>query len=361
MKHWDVIIAGGGVIGLSLALELRRQGSEVLVVERHEPGKEASSAAAGMLSPSPADTPPALLPLARASAEMYPQFVRALETETQQHVDFRTQGTLELLTDLASREHSASPISAEEVKRLEPFLEISGQEVCFVKESSVDPRALIAALVSACHRTGVDVVTGTSVVEVEQQSKRVVGVRTDRTRYGTKALVNCCGAWSAGIGPIRFPTRPVKGQMCTLIPKRKELLKHVVRTPDVYLVPRSDGRLLVGSTVEESGFDKRVDPETIQKIHQAAANLVPELGEALIQEAWAGLRPGTPDALPIMGETAVEGYFVASGHFRNGILLAPITASAMAHVIRGLEPEQDLAPFSPYRFNLRSGTLDDTR
>jgi glycine oxidase len=128
------------------------------------------------------------------------------------------------------------------------------------------------------------------------------------------------------------------------------LLRHVIRTPDVYLIPRSDGRLLIGATVEEAGFNKQTVPTTIQKLRNAAIALVPRLAEARILEAWAGLRPGTPDALPILGATATPGYFVATGHFRDGILLAPITAKILADTITGLEPSFDAAAFSPARF-----------
>jgi glycine oxidase len=130
----------------------------------------------------------------------------------------------------------------------------------------------------------------------------------------------------------------------------RELLTHVVRSPDVYLIPRSDGRLLVGATVEEAGFDKRIDPATIKRLHRAALALVPKLAEVRILEDWAGLRPGTPDALPILGRTATPGYYVATGHFRDGILLAPITALVMAQVIDGRNPDYDLTAFSPSRF-----------
>jgi glycine oxidase len=128
------------------------------------------------------------------------------------------------------------------------------------------------------------------------------------------------------------------------------LLNHVVRSPEVYLIPRSDGRLLVGATVEEAGFDKRTDLATIQRLHQAALALAPKLADAKILEDWAGLRPGTPDALPILGETATRGYYVATGHFRDGILLTPITADVMTAVIEGRAPEHNLTPFSPSRF-----------
>ena len=139
--------------------------------------------------------------------------------------------------------------------------------------------------------------------------------------------------------------------MLCLIMQPRNLLKHVIRTPDVYLIPRSDGRLLVGATVEEAGFDKRTDPPTIQGLHRAAIKLVPKLADARILEDWAGLRPGTPDALPILGATKIPGYFIATGHFRDGILLAPITAQIMSDVIEGRNPAYDLNPFSPARFD----------
>jgi glycine oxidase len=130
----------------------------------------------------------------------------------------------------------------------------------------------------------------------------------------------------------------------------KNLVTHVVRTPDVYLIPRSDGRLLIGATQEEAGFDKQAVPETLQKLREAALDLVPKLGDARILEAWAGLRPGTPDKLPILGATAISGYYVASGHFRDGILLAPVTARVMSQLIAGQKPEFDLKAFGAERF-----------
>jgi glycine oxidase len=138
--------------------------------------------------------------------------------------------------------------------------------------------------------------------------------------------------------------------LCLAAPSRS-LLKYVIRSPEVYLIPRSDGRILVGSTVEEAGFDKRTDVATIQRLYRAAVVILPELSNAKILEDWAGLRPGTSDALPILGSTPTPGYYVATGHFRDGILLAPITAQAMAAVIEGRNPGHDLAPFSPARFS----------
>jgi glycine oxidase len=138
--------------------------------------------------------------------------------------------------------------------------------------------------------------------------------------------------------------------MLSVVSNDRMLLRHVVRAPGVYVVPRSDGRILIGATVEEAGYDKRVDVNVIQRLHQAAANLVPQLGELRMHEAWAGLRPAAPDNLPVLGATSLPGYFVATGHFRNGILLAPITAQVLAQVIAGQKPDCELSAFSPQRF-----------
>jgi glycine oxidase len=193
------------------------------------------------------------------------------------------------------------------------------------------------------------------VNEVAVLGGRAAGVRTAKSFYAAGAVVNCAGAWAAQIKPLRVPTRPVKGQMLCLIPTAKvqnsaPLIRHVVRTPEIYIIPRSDGRIVLGATIEEAGFDKRVNPDTVQRLHQAAAAAVPELGRMRIHEAWAGLRPGSPDNLPILGATAMPGYFAATGHYRDGILLAPITAEVMTHVLAGQTTRIDLAPFSPLRF-----------
>ncbi|MFZ1142449.1 MAG: FAD-dependent oxidoreductase, partial [Candidatus Sulfotelmatobacter sp.] len=233
---------------------------------------------------------------------------------------------------------------------LEPALAEPKRPAFYLKERSVDPRALSAAAWKAAKHRGVDFSSGDEVTVVSLVDGRAAGVKTVKTTFHAAKVVNCAGAWSGRIAPHSFPTRPIKGQMLCLLMPSRTLLKHVVRSPEAYLIPRSDGRLLVGATVEEAGFDKRTDLATIQRLHRAALDLVPELRNGKILEDWAGLRPGTPDALPILGATATAGYYVATGHFRDGILLAPITAEVMAAVIEGRTPEYDLAPFSPARF-----------
>jgi glycine oxidase len=352
MRSWDVIVIGGGIIGLSLSLELRKKGARVLIVERGEPGREASSAAGGMLVDCPFETPAALQPLATASASMYPEFVYELEMESRIRIDLRDQGTI-LFPSAAGASHPALESAGQlpaPLAEFEPALADINRPVFYLKERSVDPRALAPAALLAAKRRGVDVSSGETVTEVNLSDGRVSGVTTLKTSFLAPKVVNCAGAWSGQIAPHAFPTRPVKGQMLCLVSSSR-MLKHVIRSPEVYLIPRSDGRIIVGTTVEEAGFDKRTDVATILRLHVSAIALVPELRNAKILEDWAGLRPGTPDGLPILGATSTPGYFVATGHFRDGILLAPITAQVMADVIEGKNPEHDLAPFSPARFS----------
>jgi glycine oxidase len=358
VKTWDIIIIGGGIIGLSLALALRKRGATVLVVERGQPGREASHAAGGMLVDSGLETPPALHPLATASARMYPQFAKDLECESGMHVDLRDNGTIMFPSSEHAHEASAllgAGLSPASLAELEPALAETKHPAFYLpafylKERSVDPRALSTAAWKAAKHRGVDFSSGDEVTSIAIIDGHSVGIKTIKTAFHAAKVVNCAGAWSGQIGPHSFPTRPVKGQMLCLLMPSRALLKHVVRSPQAYLIPRSDGRLLVGATVEEAGFDKRTDIATIQRFHRAAVDLVPELRNSKILEDWAGLRPGTPDALPILGPTATPGYYVATGHFRDGILLAPITAEVMAAVIENRPPEYDLASFSPDRF-----------
>jgi glycine oxidase len=349
VKTWDVIIIGGGIIGLSLAIALRKRGATVLVVERGEPGREASHAAGGMLVGTPLETPEALQPLAAASATMYPEFAHELEVESGMKVDLRDQGTI--LFHSADDHLEVVGFDQVSLADIEPLLADLKSPAFYLKERSVDPRALTTAALKTAKNRGVDFSSGDAVTAVNLSDDRVTGVTTVKTTFHAPKVINCAGAWSSQIGPYLIPTRPVKGQMLCLAMPKREFIRHVIRSPKVYLIPRSDGRLLVGATVEEAGFDKRTVPETIQRLHNAALELVPRLADARMLEDWTGLRPGTPDALPILGATSTPGYYVATGHFRDGILLAPITAEAMAAVIEDRKSQYDLAPFSPQRFS----------
>jgi glycine oxidase len=348
VKNWDVIIIGGGIIGLSLSLELRKHGASVLVIDKGEPGREASHAAGGMLVDYAAETAPAVQPLASASARMYPEFAEELQTHSGISVDLRDQGTIVFPSERADEGLShtlPAPLAA-----LEPEIADSKRPAFYLKERSVDPRALTSAALAAAKNRGVDISSADPVTEINLSDGRTSGVSTTKTKFLADKVVNCAGAWAGQIGPHAFPTRPVKGQMLCFVSSSHDLLKHVIRSPEIYLIPRSNGRILAGATVEEAGFDKRTDVSTIQRLHQAAIAMMPALKNAKLLEDWAGLRPGTPDALPILGATPTQGYYVATGHFRDGILLAPITAHVMAQVIEGKNPDHNLDAFSSGRF-----------
>lgn len=393
MKHWDAIIVGAGIIGLSLAIDLNKRGLRVLVVEKGEPGREASWAAGGMLADFPLEMPAALRELATASARMYPEFVHELEDESRMKIDLRSNGALVFVEPEKAEAHgdaTARPRAAkfgalpQTLRELEPAMDVAGRVSKFkpmlLHERSVDPRHLTAAAIAAAKHREIDFSSGDRVLAIEIADGKAAGVRTNKTQFSGGVVVNCAGAWAGEIGTelqsetsvkekhfggqadedgrgarrsilgVQVPTRPVKGQMLCVVMPEKKLVRHVIRTPDVYLIPRSDGRMLIGATQEEAGFDKQTVPATIQKLRKAALEVVPKLADARILEAWAGLRPGTPDALPILGATSTPGYFVATGHFRDGILLAPITARVMGHVICGESTEFELKAFEVSRF-----------
>jgi glycine oxidase len=340
---WDAIISGAGIIGVSLALELRRRGAQVLVLDRSEPGREASSAAAGMLSGDDPDTPKEMRLLARQSAAMYPAFVEELEAASGMKVDFRP-GAIALL-ETSEILQGYEPLSAPGLQQLEPALNSYGFPAYLIaSENSVDPDLLMQAALRAARAAGVEIRGHTAVQGMSCNGSQVELIAGNDC-FLTHAAVNCQGAWSGA------PVRARKGQMIYLQPQNPRLLHHVVRTPEVYLVPRSSGKILAGATVEDVGFDKTVVQETTEQLHRAAAKFVPELASAPTVASWAGLRPGTPDDLPILGNTETPGVFIASGHFRNGVLLAPITAKIMADLIADKAPAFDISAFSPSRFS----------
>lgn len=341
MKSWDVIIAGAGIIGVSLALELRERGATVLVLDRTDPGSEASSAAAGMLAPADPETPIALRPLAMASARIFPAFVQKLESAGNMQVDFRPVGAIALQPD-ASAPSEYRSLSPTELQSIDPSIHAAEQFAFFVQEDSVDPSLLMQAALAAARNLGVEIRGHTAVKEIRAHES-AVEVLTDKGNHAAASVVDCRGAW------FGTPVRPRKGQMLYVQPQ-PGLLQHVLRAPEVYIVPRSSGKILIGATVEDVGFDKSVDPSAIQQLLNAAEKYLPELVSAPITDSWAGLRPGTPDDLPIIGPTDASRVFVATGHFRNGILLAPITAQIMADLVGGRPSPMDIRAFATDRF-----------
>lgn len=355
MKSSDVIVIGAGIIGLSLAWELRKHGLRVQLLERGEPGREASHAAAGMIAVCDPHNDAAVQVLAERSAALYPEFVHEIEDESGTTVDFRDQGTITFLDPSSySALHPASrALDAPKIRQLEPAV-VAHDHAYLLPERWVDPRRLCSALLTAYrHRSG-DLASGSPVDAIEHDGNAFL-VKTEQTTYRSEKIVNCCGAWAGQLSNNGIPTRPVKGQMLSVVPvsnpePHAQVLHHVIRAPEVYLVPRSDGRIIIGSTLEECGFDKQVNPDVIHHLHEAAAALVPAVKEMRIHEVWTGLRPGTPDGRPLMGTLAQAGSYIATGHYRDGILLAPATAQIMTSLLLGKDPGLDLRPFAPNRF-----------
>jgi glycine oxidase len=363
----DTVIVGGGVIGCALAAELAVRGQRVTVVERGEPGDEASGAAAGMLTPqTEAHGPDPFLDIALESRNLYPAWVDALLRETGIAVGYRRMGMLRCVFGAPEEETLFSSylwqtqlgLRVEDRPRTSLSEELSGRlspevrrAVFFPEEAAVDPRALVrAAWLSARHR-GARVLTGTCVQRFRIEGGICRGVETDSGYLPGEAVVDAAGAWAAFDQSATFPipVYPVRGQIVQLRVEGKPL-ETMVCSDDVYLVPRPGGEVLVGSTVELVGFRKAVTAEAVERLLAAAVRLVPALKSARFVSAWSGLRPGTPDGLPVLGGSPVPGLFFATGHFRNGILLAPLTARLVADVLTG-PAARDLSAFAVTRFS----------
>lgn len=337
-------IIGGGIIGLSIARRLQADGWRVTVFERARAGREASSAAGGMIAPRvefTAGSP--LLEMGLASRALYPEFVRGLEVETGISADLRLDGIITPLLEGEVEEpirDGATLVAARDLRSLEPALDARWPAgLLFAGDGSVDNRALVEALIASCRQRGVEMLEGAAVEEVLVERGRVAGVRTPAGTVGAEIAVNCAGAWARGIRVpgVEAAIRPVKGQMLVLDggggPGAGP--RHTIRRGRAYVVPRSDGRVIVGTTVEEKGFDKTVEAAALAKLIEGAIDLCPPLGAARFVEAWAGLRPLGTDEVPLVGPAGPDGYFLAVGHYRNGILLAPWTADAIAEAVAG--------------------------
>jgi glycine oxidase len=366
----DVAIVGAGLIGLALAAELAERGAVVTVYDRSEPGRGASWAGAGMLAPySEGDGDehdPAMHALCVASLARYPAFVDAVRERSGVDPLLRMNGTLHSASDPERLAHLVAAAAAarargvdvavldrHDVLALEPMLgprTLGG--IVFRDEGHVDNRRLGRALLAACEHARVTIERDSADIALEANDRRVLGLRTTRGYRAAGVVVNACGAWAGELPGVpvaqRIAVEPVAGEMLALaVPAAA--VRRVMWVPGAYLVPRTDGRLLIGATVERRGFDVRVTAAGIQSLLAATLAAAPALGTFAISETWAGLRPGSADGRPFLGATSLEGYVVAAGHFRNGILLTPITAASVAAVILGEAPPVDLAPFAPER------------
>jgi len=355
----DVAVIGAGIIGLSVAFELAGRGASVRVYDTREPAKAASWAAAGMLAPRTEHlSDPALRELCEASLAQYPDFAHAVREASGVDPHLRLDGILHTAysqeafaslkawhEDLQAAGHRADLLSREETLRTEPALgkHVTGSLLVH-GEGQIDNRRFGRALTAACEARGVRLHTGVQSLSVECDARRVLGIRTDLGYVPTGAVVNAAGAWASQIDGIpeqcRPDVHPVKGEMLAIeIPVG--FMRHTTWVPRGYLVPRSDGRLLIGATAKNSGFDTRVTAGGIEALLHAAVEAVPALREFSVSETWAGLRPATADERPFLGSTPLNGYFLACGHYRNGILLAPATACLLGDAVEGVSPVSD--------------------
>ena len=370
----DVVVVGGGVVGLALARALARGGAGVVLVERGRAGAEASWAAGGMLAPqAEADAPDPFFTLACASRDAYPAFAAALRAETGVDIELERTGTLYLAADEAGAEElarrcawqqsaglSVESLTGAEARALEPQL---SARVCAAlrlpRDWQVENRRLIAALKGAAEAYGAHIREQVEVRAVRVAGGRARGVETAGGFIEAGVVVVACGAWSALLPvecaparalddePVSPRVEPVRGQMLCFT-ARPPVVRHVVYGPRGYLVPRRDGRLLAGSTSERAGFEKAVTAAGLRAITTHAMELVPAVGELPLVDAWAGLRPRGASDWPLLGAALdVPNLYFATGHYRNGILLAPHTADLLAELILTHNMPRALAPFTP--------------
>ena len=364
-----VAIIGAGVIGLGIAWRLAQRGAAVTVFDQGAAGAGASHAAAGMLAACAEAEPgeEALTTLGRASQALWPAFAAELEQASGPGVDLRTEGTLvvaQTADDLARLRHQLQfqqslglpldLISAAEARRREPHLAGLAGAVFSPQDHQVDNRKLAAALRIAAERAGAVIREHEGVDGLVVVHGRATGVRLrSGTEWPADTVVLAAGAWSRNIAgiPAPPPVRPVKGQMLALrIDAAAPLVSHVIWAPNVYLVPRRDGRLIVGATVEEKGFDQTLTAGGVLALLEAAWRVVPAIEELAIDEMWVGHRPGSRDDAPILGPGPLDGLIYATGHHRNGILLTPVTADAIARLVLDREVDAAIRPFADERF-----------
>jgi glycine oxidase len=376
-RSYDAVVVGGGVVGLACAWRLAQRGSRVAVLDRSSPPAGATRVAAGMLAPVGELTfgEPELLKLTLAAAARYPDFVAELEAASGESTGCRRLGALHVALDADEaaqlrRVHelqrslglSAEWLPPRRCRELEPGLTPSfNGGVHAPDEAAIDPRALVRALLRALESEGADLLLRTEAVEAVLEGERLAGLRTvGGEELRAAAVVLAAGAWSGQAEWLperaRPPVRPVKGQILELRARGGSAssegaapCERILASERVYLVPRPDGRLIAGATVEEQGFDTAVTAGGVHELLREACRLLPEVAEMELVEAAASLRPGTPDNLPLIGSAPLDGLFWASGHYRNGILLAPTTADAIAALLSGDNPPQPFAAASPGR------------
>ena len=362
----DVIVVGGGVVGLSIARELALQGKSVLVLDRGNPRDATSWAAAGMLAPqSEAHSASPFFDLSLASAKIYRTWANHVHEESGIDPEYADSGLLfvasteeslcRLKSTLDWQQSSglkAELLSARAAVQMEPHLTLPLAGAVFLPdECHVTPRRLLDALTGACASKAVDIRRGVRVLDVLYAGGRVVGVRTSTEQCTAGYVVIASGVKSPEIGGLSpaIPVRPRKGQILSLTTSPSTFTR-MIRWDHCYLVPRRSGELIVGATDEDAGFDRSITPAGVSNLLARALELSADLGNLPIGDIWTGLRPATPDGLPVLGDSAIEGLIYATGHYRNGILLAPITAASIASIVDRRPPPVPLQAFAPSRF-----------
>ncbi len=369
MKSSDILILGGGIIGMAIARELAGNGMKVRILERHQPGLEASWASAGMLAPQGELSEGDFQKLCLESNRRYPAYRTAVEEETGIKCYHREAGTMALaITDEDETEfrHTYQAqkndglqvewISGDDARREEPELSKHVRGGMYLAgDRHVENRLLVPALEKSCRMRGVDIVNGAQVIRIIAENNKAVGVSTIIGDYHAEIIINTAGAWSATIDvpdeSLRPPVFPVRGQMMAIELPSPNFLNHVIRSPRSYMVPRHNSRLFLGATMEKVGFNKSNTVWGIHKLLGGAKELLPNLDNFAIIETWSGLRPGCVDNHPVLGYTRLDGYIMATGMFRNGLLLTPIIAQTISELVTsGITPEI-IAPFVIERFS----------
>lgn len=366
----EVLIIGGGIIGLAIARELHKKGAlKITILERGEVGKEASFAAAGMLAPN-AETEKKddFFRFCDESNKLYPNFARELYDETAIDIELEQSGTIyAAFTDRDVREIrqryewqknadlAVEFLNAEAVRKLEPFISPDVREALFFPmDRQVENRKILLALKKYAETNEIEIVENSEIKNLLIEDEKAVGAEINGKRFYAATVVLATGAWTSLIKAGNFPmpsVKPIRGQIVSYR-TAKRLFQRVIYSPRGYLVPRLDGRILIGATVEDAGFDKSATAAGTEFLTEIALEIAPSLVNLNAAEKWVGLRPFAADGLPILGAfPEIENLFVATAHYRNGILLAPKTAEIIAGKIVGENESEYLKAFSLRRFN----------
>ena len=366
MKTYDAVVAGAGIIGASIAFELAEAGLHVALFDAREPGREASWASGGMISPAPENAGMIpFMPVSLASVALYPDFIRRVEAASGMNVGYRQKGAIDVLLDgnvqeevstVVALQHGvglrAEALTSERVRAMEPALTEDTQAAIFrPDEASLNTRTFTDATIKAAQTKGVEIHAHNGAKSLWKEGNRCKGLTLENGQVAAKCTVIAAGAFSAkidGVAPYA-PVQPAKGQMIALRCEAVQI-ERILWLEHKYLVPQLDGRIIAGSTIEHTGFDHDVTAGGVELILREVMRMVPGLASARIEETWAGLRPDSPDHLPIIGPTDLDGLLIATGHFRSGILLAPVTARLVQEWITQQKVSVDWSRLSPMRF-----------